>query len=768
MRSTASALEFSLAERYRVERELGRGTLSTVFLAHDLKHARPVAVKVFHPDFAEAMDRERFLREIEILARLSHPNILPLHDSSATDGILYFVMPYLEEGSLRAHLDRGDRIPLPLAIQLVREVGDALDYAHRHGVIHRDIKPENILLEDGHAVVADFGIACAIGVSSMEHSTLPGLVIGTPKYMSPEQACGDQDLDQRSDVYSLGCVLYELLSGHPPFKGSSTMELLVQRLTRDAPLLSSWVASVPSGIEDVLQRALARDPCERFATAKEFARMLGEAAGGVLASANSPSVGARSVRCASLAVLPFVNLSPDSDNDYFSDAMTEELIHACVKIQGLKVASRTSAFSFKGMKLDVREISRRLNVGAVLEGSVRKTRNTFRITVQLISAKDGCHIWSETYDRKLSELFDVQEELARAIARELSVTLVGKETQLVQPPTDNAEAYHFYLKGRFFLNKRNPDDMRRGIEYFERAIRADPEYALAYSGLADCYHMLAIYCALQPSEAYPRAKAAAAKALALNDTVPESHVSVAYVALAYDWDWVIGERELRQAIALDPSCAQAHHWLGWSLLIRGGTNAAAEAANAARRAMELEPLAPVIHARAGHVLTYAGRPEEGAAASLRALELDPHFAVALETLAYAYCHPTLRRYDQAISALRQALKLSGSAARFMLPAVHALNGERDEALGLLRDLELGVERGHRPPGITTMWISWAFAALGENDEAFRWLELAYADRVFTVALLNVECAYDSLRSDLRFAALSRKMGVEPEGICTKS
>lgn len=765
MVSVASALEACLAERYRIECELGRGAMSTVFLAQDLKHGRPVAVKVLQLDFVEALGKERFLREIEIVARLRHPHILPLHDSSASDGILYFVMPYLEEGSLRARLDRGDPLPVQFALQLVREVADALDYAHRHDVLHRDIKPENILLEDSHAVVADFGIACAIGTSSGKKSTQAGFVVGTPKYMSPEQACGDQDVDQRSDIYSLGCVLFELLTGEPPFKGSSARELLAQRLTHDAPMLSTTIAAVPNGIEDAVRRALAREPGDRFPTAKEFAHALDEAAAGAARDMDAPTFALRSNRCTTLAVLPFANLSRDRDDEYFSDAMTEELINACVKIQGLKIASRTSVYALKGKNLDVREIGRQLSVGAVLEGSVRRTRNTFRITAELISAKDGYHLWSETYDRELIDLLDVQEELARAIARALSVTLVGKETQLVRPLTENLEAYHFYLKGRFFLNKRNPDDMRRGIEYFERAIQADPDYALAYSGLADSYHMLAIYCVLQPREAYPKAQIAAARALALNDSLAETHVSVAYVALAYEWDWVTGEREFRRAIALDPGHAWAHQWLGWCLVTLGRVD---EAATAARRAMELEPLAPVLHSRSGHVLTYTGRPEEGAAASLRALELDPRCAVAFETLAYAYCHPSLRRYDEAISALTQALSLSGNSAKFMLPAAYALNGDRDEATRLLRDLQLDIESGRRPPGVTTMWISWAYATLGDIDEAFRWLELAYVDRVFTVALLRTDFGYDSLRFDARFVALLHQMGFDEDVNSTNS
>ena len=766
MRDLAAALGCALAERYRIERELGRGAMATVFLAQDLKHGRQVAVKVLHLEFVEALDTGRFLREIELVARLRHPHILPLHDSSASDGVLYFVMPYLEEGSLRARLEREGPFPIPLAVHMVREVADALHYAHRHDVVHRDIKPENILLEDGHAVVADFGIARAIGARSNENLTQEGLLLGTPKYMSPEQASGDEAIDHRSDIYSLGCVLFELLAGVAPFKGTTPMALLAQRLTSEAPTLRSAMATVPAALDEAVHRALARDPGERFQTAKDFAEALADAASGVPRYSFALTSAQDSTRCSSLAVLPFVNLSADRENEYFSDAMTEELINACAKIQGLRVASRTSAFSFKGKNQDAREIGRQLNVGALLEGSVRKTRNSFRITVQLTSTGDGYNLWSETYDRQLTELFDVPGELACAIARALSVTLVGKPTQLVRPLTENLEAYQMYLKGRFFLNKRSPDAMRRGIEYFERAIRTDPHYALAYSGLADSYHQLAVDRAMLPREAYPHAKIAAAKGLALNASLPETHLSVAYVALAYDWDWETAERECRRAIELDPSHALAHYWLGWSLVIRGRADTSTAAALAARRAMELEPLAPVLHSRSGQILSYAGLPEEGVAASLRALELDPRCAVAFETLAFAYCR--LRRYDEAISVLQQALSLPESTARFFLPLAHALNGDRGEAMKLLSDLRLDARSEHGPPGYTSLWVSLAYATLGDIDEALRWLALSYEDRAFSTILLKIAYVYNPLRSDPRFVALLRDVGFDQDLLSAES
>jgi serine/threonine protein kinase len=764
MDSAAAALACALEDRYRIVCEIGRGAVSTVFLAMDLKHGRQVAVKVLRLEDAQDFGKDRFLREIELVASLRHPHILPLHDSSVSDGVLYFVMPYLEEGSLRARLERTGPLFLPHAVQMVREVADALDYAHRHDVVHRDVKPENILLEDRHAIVADFGIARPVGMrSSASRSTQEGLILGTPQYMSPEQAISGEDIDRRSDVYSLGCVLFELLTGEPPFTGSPT-SLLLQRLTGEARLLSTVMAAVPAGLEETVRRALARDPDDRFQSAKEFADALGDATEVAPRDGSAPVFGLSGTRPTSLGVLPLVNLSAEVENEYFGEAMTEELINACAKIQGLRVASRTSAFSFRGKNLDAREIGRRLNVGALLEGSVRKSKDSFRITVQLIGTRDGLNLWSESYDRKLIHVFEVQEELARAIASALSMTLVGKETPLVRPLTDNMEAYHLYLKGRFFLNKRIPDSMRRAIEYFGQAIRADPSYALAYSGLADSYHLLAIYCAMLPKEAYPHAKIAAAKGLALNDSLPETHVSAGCVALAYDRDWITAERECRRAIELDPSHALAHHWLGWCLVSMG----CPEASREARRAMELEPLAPIIHARAGHILSYAGLPEEGAAASLRALELDPHCAVAFETLAYAYCHPRIRRFDEAISVLKQALSLPEGTAQFFLPMAHALNGDRVEAMNLLKGLRLNVESGRRPPSYTTMWVSGAYAILGNMDEAFRWLELSCADRAFSSVLLNIEHAYDPLRSDPRYAVLLREVGLDRNVMSTSS
>jgi TolB-like protein/tetratricopeptide (TPR) repeat protein len=472
----------------------------------------------------------------------------------------------------------------------------------------------------------------------------------------------------------------------------------------------------------------------------------------------TPTPPGGAARLTALAVLPFTNLTGDPENEYFSDGVTEELINACGRIEGLRVASRTSAFAMRSRSLDVDAIGRQLKVAAVLEGSVRRAGNRIRLAARLVNVVDGYQLWSDTYDRELTDIFDVQDELARAIVGALRLRLVGPPNgRLIEPATGDMEAYQLYLKGRFFSSKRTPDGLRKGIEYFERAIQSDPGYALAYSGLSDSYSMAGVYCMLPPGEAYPKAQAAARRAIQLDDRLAEAHLSMAYVALVYDFAWAEAERECRRAIALQPSYAQAHHWLGWCLLYVGRLQ---EACDAARQAMALEPLSPIIQSRGSQILSYAGLPEEGAAGSLRALELAPEFFLALETLGSAYLHPKVRKYHEALEVVERMSAYPSSSARYLRPWILALMGDRAQAEHLLAQLGVDPAGERAPPGYLTMMLAGAYAALGDKDQAFRWLYRARDDRLHAIALLKIEAAFDPLRTDPRFAELMHSVGLE--------
>jgi TolB-like protein/tRNA A-37 threonylcarbamoyl transferase component Bud32 len=472
-------LRIALAGRYTIERELGRGGNAIVYLAHDPKHGRQVALKVLLPELALSVRAERFLREIQIAAQLTHPHILPLYDSGAAEGILYYVMPYVEGESLRDRLQREPQLPLADALQIAREVADALSYAHQHDVIHRDIKPENILLHAGHALVADFGIARALAAADSQTATQTGIVVGTPVYMSPEQAMGNKAIDGRSDVYSLGCVLYEMLAGKPPFAGDTPQEIVAHHVLDPVPPLRKLRREVPPAVEDAILTALAKPPAERFLTADAFTAALADPEGQrsgtrwrrVQRASRRTSIrvyagvglsvlllgwwlaahplrshaGVTATAEQSLAVLPFVNMSGDTANEYLSDGMTEELINALVQIPGLRVPARTSAFVFKGKTEDIRDIGRRLNVARLVEGSVQRAGTRLRVTAQLIDVNDGYHVWSETYDRELRDVFNMQDELVRAIAGAVQVKLAGAPA-LERHATDNVAAYDAYLR----------------------------------------------------------------------------------------------------------------------------------------------------------------------------------------------------------------------------------------------------------------------------------------------------------------------------------
>ncbi|HUG28474.1 MAG TPA: serine/threonine-protein kinase, partial [Gemmatimonadales bacterium] len=485
-------LAAALAERYRIERELGAGGMATVYLAQDLKHDRPVAIKVLRPELAVAIGAERFLREIATTANLRHPHILPLYDSGEAAGLLFYVMPFVDGESLRTRLERDRQLPLEDALRISREVADALSYAHARGVIHRDIKPENILLEGNHAVVADFGIARAVDAAGGAQLTETGLAIGTPTYMSPEQAAGNQDLDGRSDLYALACVLYEMLAGQPPFSGPTAESLVRQHIMVDAPPVTNLRPAVPAGVAAALQRALAKTPADRFNPVAQFSEALrGQAASaaipttGLVSPANGRGVGrwaavgaavliaaaalAYGLRgspvvdsgdLSSIAVLPFTDMSAAGDMEYFGDGMAEEILNALAGLPGLKVAGRTSSFSFKDKGADLKSIGAALGVGTLLEGSVRRSADRIRITAQLIRASDQSHLWSETFDRGFDEdVFAIQDEIARAIVTALQVQLGGRAAPSIaaQRGTDNLEAYNAYLLGRFQWNRRTRD-----------------------------------------------------------------------------------------------------------------------------------------------------------------------------------------------------------------------------------------------------------------------------------------------------------------------
>jgi len=524
-------LSAALAGRYTIERELGRGGMAHVFLAHDLRHDRSVALKVLRPELAAALGPERFLREIALAAPLAHPHILALLDSGDADGLLYYVMPHVEGESLRARLDRESQLPLDDTLRIGQEVAGALDYAHRHQVVHRDIKPENILFQDGLAVVADFGIARALIGAGTRPLTQSGLTVGTPSYMSPEQAAGDAQVDGRSDVYSLGCVLYEMLAGEPPYTGATAQAIIAKRFSEPVPHIRT-LRDVPEPVERAITRALARVPADRFATAADFAAAL------VSAPAMPP---ARTAPPQSIAVLPFTNLSPDPENEYFSDGMTEEVINALAQLGDLHVAARTSSFAFKGKRGDLRTIGDRLGVRTLLEGSVRRAGDRLRVTAQLTNAADGYQLWSERYDRGMDDIFAVQDEIARAIVARLRVTLARPEAPLVRPGTDDLEAYDLYLKGRYFWARRG-EGLQKAIDCFERAIAADPGFAAPYAGLADTYCILGVYGYMPSTTVQERTRDAAERALALDDRLAEAHYSVGFYEWTFGWDLERAER----------------------------------------------------------------------------------------------------------------------------------------------------------------------------------------------------------------------------------
>ena len=737
----------ALAGRYTVERELGRGGMATVYLADDLKHRRKVAIKVLRPELGSLLGPDRFTREIRIAAGLTHPHILPLHDSGEADGLLFYVMPYVRGESLRQKLSREKQLSIDDAIAIVRQVASALDHAHAHGLIHRDIKPENILLHEGVAMVTDFGIALALvsgeagtRVSGAEERlTGTGMSLGTPQYMSPEQSAGERMLDTRSDLYSLACVLYEMLAGEPPYTGMTAQAVIAKRFTDPVPRVSRLRPTVPPAVEQALTRALARVPADRFASAGAFAEAL------------TRPESAR--RLPSVAVLPFLNLSTDPENEFFTDGITEDVIAQLSKIRALKVISRSSVMPFKKREQSLREIGATLEVATLLEGSVRRAGSRVRIVAQLIDAETDRHLWAETYDRDLTDIFTIQTDVALQIAAALEAELSPEErSRIRKEPTDDVQAYQLYLLGKHCLSRWTQEGVDQGIKHLEQAVARDPNYALAYATIAYAYTDigLGVAGALPPEEAFHRAKAAVARALEIDSGLAEAHAMLAYLKFVCDYDWAGAEEEFKRAIELNPNSGDTYDFYG---LMLSALERYDEAIEMQRRAHELDPLAHRMDIAT--TLLRAGRNDEALRALTRVLEVDPHFAMAHATLGWAYLLKGMP--DQGITALQSAVSLSPESTLYLaqLGQAFARVGRTEQAREVLRQLdELSSQRYVSP-----YHMAYVYTGLGEHERAMDWLERAYEERAGGLFGIKGSFLFTTLRSHPRFKALLRRMNL---------
>jgi serine/threonine-protein kinase len=771
---------------YEVVRRLGRGGTATVYLARDAKHHRSVAIKVLHPWLATSLGSERFLREIELAATLQHPHVIPLFDSGTADGLLYYVMPHVQGESLRQRLAHDKRLPMVDAIRIAQEVAGALDYAHRQGVMHRDIKPENILLQDGQAIVADFGVARAIeAAAGGDGRTETGPGPGTPAYMSPEQASSATLIDGRADIYALGCVLYEMLGGRPPFMGTSPEEILGRHTSQPVPPLRALRSTVPSILEEVATKALAKAPADRFPTAGAFLRALDDAMaetagprprrrgrrvmvavalglaviGGALWQRYHGTAGAALDRATEgskrLAVLPFENLG-DSADGYFADGVTDAVRDKLASVPGLEVIATSSAGQYRHTATQPKKIGRELGVRYLLLGKVRWEKlaggvSRIQVRSQLIEAATGVERWAETFEAPLNDVFKIQADVGSRVAQALGVALSprGRE-RLVDRPTSSLAAYDLYLQGRVFWNQRTPSALRTAARYFERAIREDSSYAQAHAALAAAYELYPDYGIAPPSEARPKAKAAALQALALDSTLGDAHAVLADARYSYDWDWQGAELEFRRAITLDPGNATAHHWYADYLSVVGRLG---EALTETERAHALDPLSRSISADKGMILYRGRRYDEAVRQFRQTLELDPDFAVAHDMLGSVYL--AQGRPADAVAELETAVRLTNSSSYMAdLLSAYAASGQWDRARALVRELLGRSHREYIPPAVFAV----AYTGLGNRTRAFAYLDSVVDNRDIPGAAYDP--FFDSLRSDPRFTQLLRRVGLE--------
>jgi len=739
-------LQHVLKNDYTFERELAGAGMARLFVAVDNALGRRVAIKVLPPERSVGIDLDRFQREIRIAAGLSHPHIVPVLSAGKADEILYYTMPFIPGESVQNRLRAGSPMDVDEALHIIREVAEALDYAHRAGILHRDVKPGNILLHDGHALVTDFGISRAISQSSPTQTlTQIGAAIGTPTYMSPEQASAERELDARSDVYSLGCVLYEMLSGKPPFVGPTVQAVFVKHVTAPVPSVRNARADVPEWVDDVIRGALAKAPDDRISSAADFSRALAPTGRSVV---KPTPAGERK----SVAVLPFDNLSADSESEYFSDGMTEDVIARLSRIRDLRVISRTSVMCYKGAKRPLREIARELNVATIVEGSIRRAGHRLRLSAQLIDAATEQHVWTETFDRELTDIFAIQTEIAEQIAQALQARLTPIERhRLGRKPTESFEAYSQYLLGSYHFHRVSGPDFRIGAEHLTHAVRLDPAFAQAYALLSQTYCYLGQgYWGSRPSEFLPHARAAAERAIALDTGLGDAHAALGMVRLWLDCDWPSAERELLEAISLDPNSALSHLQHAVGLISSRQYEAAI---SAIERACMLDPASINLCHNAAFVMRAAGRFDRARQEIERAMRLDASHPAGFWVL--SLLEMTLGHVEQGVAAAEAAASASAGDSLFqaLVATAYAAAGRTRDARRIIHELEAR-ERGGEY--VWPVGIAMTYAQLGDVERGLDRLAQAVDERAGWM-WLTFETTLDPLRSSARYAELLQRV-----------
>ena len=748
---------------YEVVDSIGAGGMGEVYRARDTRLGREVAVKVLPEKVArDSRALERFEREAKAVAALAHPNILALYDIGNEKGLWYAVSELLEGMTLRERLE-DDSLTASKALELAVQIAHGLAAAHEKGIVHRDLKPENIIVtRDGRVKILDFGLAKWTASDSeggdgatlptLTQHTQPGTVMGTMGYMSPEQARG-HEADHRSDIFSFGTILHEMLYGSRAFPGDSSADILSAILREDPAVPSDKKSSVPQVLESIVRRCLEKSADERFQSVRDLSfalEAISDSRPDTLPAVTALPEPATAVdRAPSIAVLPFRDLSPKQDQEYFCEGMAEEILNAMTQVEGLRVASRSSSFHFKDQTHDTREVADALNVTMLLEGSVKTAGDRLRVTARLINAEDGFNIWSERYDRRMEDVFAVQDEISESIATALRGQVAGaEEAHPAKHQTHDLEAYHLYLKGQHNWYRREIGSIEKAAAFFEQATRKDPTYALAYTGLTNAYSSLGYY-GLDPSVALTKAKAAIDKAATLDPELADVHAARGLMQVWLEWDFEGSEASFRRSLEINPEGVLARCWYGFLLDYLGRSD---EAVAVTEKALEIDPLSPYVNSSLGYALFIAGQNDKALEPLERALEMDSDFLYTLWVLGGALSESG--QHEQAITTLEKAVNLSGRGSYYLgwLAYAYGVAGERRLAEEILAELEARAAGQY----VSSMFFAWGYAGLSETEIALDWLEKAHDERSPLISFLSIPFL-DSLRAEPRFNSLLDKV-----------